>query len=143
MGHHDSPNPPSAPRKHHSQDSAFSDSTATTISRAKKRRYPIDDDNGDRVECSDKYCRSCSADMIGDCVALCCCPCALVNLLTLALVKVSWMVGRKCLGLVKSRDGTRNRKWVGLIFTQHTYKIFFEVWNLVGGSSSRLYIKNI
>nr|XP_011468269.1 PREDICTED: uncharacterized protein LOC105352543 [Fragaria vesca subsp. vesca] len=114
MGHHDSPSPPLAPRKHHSPDSASSDGAATAISRAKKSRYPVDDDgDGDRMECSGKYCRSCSAGMIADCVALCCCPCALFNLLTLALVKVPWMVGRRCLGLGKKNNKKKLRESQG------------------------------
>ncbi|KDP45330.1 hypothetical protein JCGZ_09579 [Jatropha curcas] len=62
-----------------------------------KSRYTIDHESGDLVECSGKYCRSCTAGCIGDSLALCCCPCALVNLFALAFVKVPWMVGRKCL----------------------------------------------
>ncbi|GMI99147.1 hypothetical protein like AT3G01516 [Hibiscus trionum] len=64
------------------------------------------DESGDLIECSGKYCRSCTAGVIADCVALCCCPCALLNLLTLALVKVPWKMGRRCLGLGKKK---RNR----------------------------------
>ncbi|XP_061993753.1 uncharacterized protein LOC133711666 [Rosa rugosa] len=102
MGHQ-SPTP--VPCKYHSPDSSSSDGAAA-ISRAKKSSYPVDDDDdadGDRVECSGKYCLSCSAGMIADCVVLCCCPCALVKVLTLAFVKVQWMVGRKCLGLGKNK----------------------------------------
>lgn len=57
---------------------------------------------GDGYECS---CRSCAAAMIADCVALCCCPCAVVNFLAFAFVKVPWAVGRRCLGA-----GKRKRK---------------------------------
>ncbi|TYI08912.1 hypothetical protein ES332_A09G033600v1 [Gossypium tomentosum] len=64
------------------------------------------DEAGDLIECSGKYCRSCTAGVIADCVALCCCPCALLNLLTLALVKVPWKMGRRCLGFGKKK---RNR----------------------------------
>ncbi|XVF60282.1 hypothetical protein PTKIN_Ptkin08bG0032800 [Pterospermum kingtungense] len=73
----------------------------------RKSRYAIDEGgSGDLIECSGKHCRSCTAGAIADCVALCCCPCALVNLLTLALVKVPWKLGRRCLGLGKKK---RNR----------------------------------
>ncbi|GKV37264.1 hypothetical protein SLEP1_g45315 [Rubroshorea leprosula] len=58
---------------------------------------------GDPIDCSGKYCRSCTAGLIADCVAICCCPCAVVNLLTLALVKVPWKMGRRCLGLGKKK----------------------------------------
>lgn len=68
----------------------------------RKSRYTVDEiDGGDRIECSGRYCRSCTAALIADCVALCCCPCAVVNFLALAFVKVPWMVGRRCLGLGK------------------------------------------
>ncbi|KAH7532501.1 hypothetical protein FEM48_Zijuj04G0026600 [Ziziphus jujuba var. spinosa] len=70
----------------------------------KKSRYTVDDiDGGDRIECSGRYCRSCTAALIADCVALCCCPCAVVNFLALAFVKVPWMVGRRCLGIGKKK----------------------------------------
>ncbi|WCJ20995.1 hypothetical protein M5689_003189 [Euphorbia peplus] len=65
------------------------------------------DEGGDLIECSGKYCGSCAAGLIADCVAICCCPCGLINILAFAFVKVPWMVGRKCLGSVKKR---RKRK---------------------------------
>ncbi|XVF14092.1 hypothetical protein REPUB_Repub09cG0027400 [Reevesia pubescens] len=71
--------------------------------RKKSSRYAIDEANGDLIECSGKYCRSCIAGVIADCVALCCCPCALLNFLTLTLVKVPWKIGRRCLGLGKKK----------------------------------------
>ncbi|KAL1211293.1 hypothetical protein V5N11_023318 [Cardamine amara subsp. amara] len=58
------------------------------------------------VKCSGKRCRSWAAAAIADCVALCCCPCAVVNLLTLAFVKVPWMIGRKCIG----RGGSNKKR---------------------------------
>ncbi|CAA7038696.1 unnamed protein product [Microthlaspi erraticum] len=56
------------------------------------------DESAPGGKCSGKRCRSWAAAAIADCVALCCCPCAVFNLLTLAFVKVPWMIGRKCLG---------------------------------------------
>lgn len=56
-----------------------------------------------RMKCSGKSCRSCSGGIIADCVAVCCCPCAVLNLLTLAFVKVPYMMGRKCLGKRKKK----------------------------------------
>ncbi|KAL4333700.1 hypothetical protein GQ457_07G001870 [Hibiscus cannabinus] len=70
------------------------------------------DESGDLTECSGRYCRSCTAVVIADCVALCCCPCALLNLLTLALVKVPWKMGRRCLGFGKNKRKKRKRKRV-------------------------------
>lgn len=70
--------------------------------RESKSRYAVED-GGDLIECSGKYCRSCTAGLFADCVAICCCPCAVVNLLALALVKIPWMMGRRCLGLGKRK----------------------------------------
>lgn len=69
----------------------------------RKSRYSVDQDSGDLIECSGKYCKSCTAGLIADCVALCCCPCAVLNLLALAFVKVPYMMGRRCLGLGKKK----------------------------------------
>lgn len=71
----------------------------------RKHRYTDEDDEsaGYRIKCSGKSCRSCTAGIIADCVAVCCCPCAVVNLLTLAFVKVPYMMGRKCLGKRKKK----------------------------------------
>ncbi|KAF5740376.1 hypothetical protein HS088_TW11G00445 [Tripterygium wilfordii] len=78
----------------------------------KKSRYAVDDidQGGDPIECSGKHCRSCTAGFIADCVALCCCPCALWNILGLAFVKVPLMVGRKCLGRGKRRRKRKCKK---------------------------------
>ncbi|CAL1358054.1 unnamed protein product [Linum trigynum] len=48
---------------------------------------------------------SCTAGAIADCVALCCCPLAVVNFLALAFVRIPWTVGRRCIGTIR-----RNRK---------------------------------
>ncbi|XP_061363195.1 uncharacterized protein LOC133306830 [Gastrolobium bilobum] len=64
-----------------------------------------DDGGGDQIECSGKYCRSCTAGLIADCVALCCCPCAVVHCFALAFVKAPWVVVRRCFGL-----GNKNKK---------------------------------
>ncbi|KAJ1264147.1 hypothetical protein BS78_09G240500 [Paspalum vaginatum] len=48
-------------------------------------------------------CRSCAAVAIADCVALGCCPCALVSLLGLALVKAPLAVGRRCVARLRTR----------------------------------------
>ncbi|KAE8697148.1 Tudor/PWWP/MBT superfamily protein, putative isoform 1 [Hibiscus syriacus] len=82
---------------------------AEPTTRRKKEEEELEavDKSGDLIECSGKYCRSCTAGVIADCVALCCCPCALLNLLTLALVKVPWKMGRRCLGLGKKKKGNR------------------------------------
>ncbi|KAI3500879.1 hypothetical protein L1887_36706 [Cichorium endivia] len=74
---------------------------ATTGIARRKHRYPVEEGGpGDPdVGCSGKSCRSCTAGAIADCVAVCCCPCAVVNFFTLTFLKLPWMMGRKCLGL--------------------------------------------
>ncbi|EOA19688.1 hypothetical protein CARUB_v10003445mg [Capsella rubella] len=72
----------------------------------RRRHYNHHHSHGDEeTKCSGKRCRSWAAAAIADCVALCCCPCAIINLLTLTFVKVPWMIGRRCLG-----GGRKNRK---------------------------------
>ncbi|KAL3636630.1 hypothetical protein CASFOL_018929 [Castilleja foliolosa] len=67
-------------------------------SRRRLRRHKEDEDTGDRtVACTGKSCQSCTAGVIADCVAMCCCPCAVVNILMLAFVKLPWAVARRCL----------------------------------------------
>lgn len=68
------------------------------------------DETGELFECSAKFCRSCSAGVLADCIAICCCPCAVVNLLALAFVKVPWMVGRRCLRLLKKKGKSLRRR---------------------------------
>uniref|UniRef100_A0A0E0D6G3 Uncharacterized protein n=1 Tax=Oryza meridionalis TaxID=40149 RepID=A0A0E0D6G3_9ORYZ len=51
-------------------------------------------------------CRSCAAVMLADCIALGCCPCAVVSMLSLALVKAPLAVGRRCVGRLRSRRRT-------------------------------------
>ncbi|KAL2523329.1 hypothetical protein Fot_27252 [Forsythia ovata] len=73
--------------------------------RNRNRHAVVDDDGVDPITCTGKSCQSCTAGVIADCVAVCCCPCAVVNLLALAFIKVPWMVGRKCFGM-----GKKNRR---------------------------------
>ncbi|KAJ7974582.1 Chromo domain-containing protein isoform 1 [Quillaja saponaria] len=74
----------------------------------KNIRYAVDD-GGDLIECSGKYCRSCTGGLVADCVAVCCCPCAVVNCLGFAFVKAPWMVGRRCLGLGNNKKKKSKR----------------------------------
>ncbi|RWW14986.1 hypothetical protein BHE74_00007413 [Ensete ventricosum] len=78
----------------------------------RRRRFAAPDEAGDHVECSGASCRSCAAVMVADCVALGCCPCAVVDVLALALVKVPWAVSRRCLGMLKRREGASRRRRV-------------------------------
>ncbi|KAJ0243518.1 hypothetical protein HA466_0195620 [Hirschfeldia incana] len=74
----------------------------------RQQRHHIHGDN--KVKCSGKRCRSWAAAAIADCVALCCCPCAIINFLTLTFVKVPWMIGRRCLGRSRNKKKKKKRK---------------------------------
>ncbi|XP_010925695.1 uncharacterized protein [Elaeis guineensis] len=74
-------------------------------------RFPASDEaGGDHIECSGRSCRSCIAVLLADCIALGCCPCAVVSLLALALFKVPWVVGRRCLRSLKKRRGLMKKR---------------------------------
>ncbi|KAI8016822.1 hypothetical protein LOK49_LG04G03647 [Camellia lanceoleosa] len=75
------------------------------------RRCTVEEDTGDPIKCSGKHCQSCTAGLIADCVAVCCCPCAVVSFFALAFFKAPWMMGRRCLGLGKKKE--KKRKCVG------------------------------
>lgn len=70
----------------------------------KKRFSTMEDCEGDMVECSSKYFKSCTTGLITDCVALCCCPCVVLHCFALAFIKAPWVMGRKCLGLGKNKN---------------------------------------
>nr|GLL26662.1 uncharacterized protein LOC109158090 [Ipomoea trifida] len=70
---------------------------------SRKNRHRSGDVAGDEIACTGKACKLCTAGMIADCVAVCCCPCAVVDILVLALFKVPWTLGRKWLR--KRRNG--------------------------------------
>lgn len=80
-------------------------------------RYAVDDvddddgggGGGEMIECSGKYCGSCTAGLIADCVALCCCPCAVLNILAFAFVKIPYMVGRRLLGVGKKEEKMKRK----------------------------------
>ena len=73
-------------------------------------RFATEQDTGDSFDCSGKQCRSCAASLIADCVAVCCCPLALVSLLALAFVKVPYLVGRRCLRRRKRKRSKKSKK---------------------------------
>lgn len=79
----------------------------------RRNRAPLAGEDG-QPKCSGK---SCTAGVIADCVALCCCPCALVNLLILAFVKVPYMIGKKCL---KKR---KKKKKVNVVESQSSEEV--------------------
>ncbi|CAN4079233.1 unnamed protein product [Withania somnifera] len=69
-------------------------SSRITAVRNHRHVEAVDDDP---IECTGKSCKSCTAGVVADCVALCCCPCAVINILALTFLKIPWMMGRKCL----------------------------------------------
>ncbi|GFP99725.1 hypothetical protein PHJA_002116600 [Phtheirospermum japonicum] len=86
-------------RRSPASSSSSSSAAAGKQCRRRLRRHAEDEDGGDpTVACTGKSCQSCTAGVIADCVAVCCCPCAVVNILTLAFVKLPWAVARRCLG---------------------------------------------
>ncbi|XP_019185313.1 PREDICTED: uncharacterized protein LOC109180278 [Ipomoea nil] len=101
--------PPVAPRhqKEGARREVFSRNNA--IGNQRRRRAADGGDNDDdpagdrRIKCTGKSCKACTAGVIADCVAVCCCPCAVVDCLVLALFKVPWKVGRRCLRMRKKK----------------------------------------
>ncbi|OVA17002.1 hypothetical protein BVC80_9043g46 [Macleaya cordata] len=88
------------------------EASSRTIGLKKKKNNPaypssvedeVSSDNHNQIECSGQNCKSCTATVVADCVAICCCPCAVVNFLTLTLVKVPFTMGRRCLRLMKKK----------------------------------------
>ncbi|KAL3624250.1 hypothetical protein CASFOL_033066 [Castilleja foliolosa] len=74
-------------------------SSSTIVAVGKnRRRHSVEEDGGDPVVCAGNTCKSCTAGVIADCVAVCCCPCGVVNILALAFLKLPWAVARKCIG---------------------------------------------
>lgn len=75
------------------------------ITAAKNHRHvaAVVDDDDYTIECTGKSCKSCTGGVVADCVALCCCPCALIDILALAFFKIPWMMGRKYLGKGKKK----------------------------------------
>ncbi|KAG6412815.1 hypothetical protein SASPL_125506 [Salvia splendens] len=75
-----------------------SSSSAAAVSRRRSRHSAEEE-----VGCTGRSCQSCTAGVIADCVAVCCCPCAVVNIFTLAFVKLPWAVARRCIGRRRER----------------------------------------
>lgn len=89
--------------------SSSSSSSSNAAVQRHRRRYAVEEDGGDpAVACTGKSCQSCTAGVIADCVAVCCCPCAVVDIIALAFFKLPWAVARKCLGGLKRK--TRRRR---------------------------------
>ncbi|KAL6497536.1 hypothetical protein OROHE_027165 [Orobanche hederae] len=91
--------------------SSSSSSSAAVGNSCRRVRRHVEEENGEAVDlagaCTGRSCRSCTAGAIADCVAVCCCPCAVVSLLALAFVKLPWAVARKCLWGRRKRNRRR------------------------------------
>ncbi|KAL6507313.1 hypothetical protein OROGR_023508 [Orobanche gracilis] len=89
--------------------SSSSASSSNSGNQCRSLRRQVDDEEaGDaEVACTGRSCESCTAGAIADCVALCCCPCSVVNFLALALVRLPWAVARKCLDRRRKRNRRR------------------------------------
>ncbi|KAG8366872.1 hypothetical protein BUALT_Bualt16G0013100 [Buddleja alternifolia] len=91
--------------------SSSSSGAAVSNNSRRHRRHTVEEDGGDPVACTGKKCQSCTAGVIADCVALCCCPCAVVNILALAFFKLPLAVARKCIAR-RRKNSRRRRKMV-------------------------------
>ncbi|XP_009768310.1 uncharacterized protein [Nicotiana sylvestris] len=84
------------------------------ITAVKNRRHVVavddDDDAGDQIECTGKSCKSCTVGVVADCVALCCCPCAVISILGLAFFKIPWIMGKKILVKGKKKSSKKLEK---------------------------------
>ncbi|MCL7029873.1 hypothetical protein MKW94_025462, partial [Papaver nudicaule] len=103
----DTPSPNKGPSslERTSSDEASSTRSTTGLRKINRSRYPVQEDGVSdlNIECSGQTCKSCTATVVADCVAICCCPCAVLNFLTLTLVKVPFTMGRRCLRLMKKK----------------------------------------
>ena len=67
-------------------------------------RFPaLSEEEPARRTSTRQSCGTCGAAALANCVALCCCPCAVVSCFTLALVKAPYVAGRRWVRLVKTR----------------------------------------
>ncbi|KAI3884083.1 hypothetical protein MKW92_026157 [Papaver armeniacum] len=105
----ETPSPSQAPSslERTSSDEGSSTRSATGLRKISRSRYPVHDDGVSdlNIECSGQTCKSCTATVVADFVAICCCPCAVLNFLTLTLVKVPFTMGRK----EKKKGGKGNK----------------------------------
>ncbi|EES01147.1 uncharacterized protein LOC8058214 [Sorghum bicolor] len=74
---------------------------------ARPYRFPAlpekEEDEQVATRCTRQTCGTCSASAVASCVALCCCPCAVVSCLTLALIKAPYVAGRRCVARIARR----------------------------------------
>ncbi|KAG0491175.1 hypothetical protein HPP92_008038 [Vanilla planifolia] len=64
-----------------------------------------DKDVDESARRTERSCHSCAADAVADTIAVCCCPCAVVSQLFLAVLKVPSALGSRCLQIARRRGG--------------------------------------
>ncbi|GAA0175980.1 hypothetical protein Leryth_022921 [Lithospermum erythrorhizon] len=88
--------------------------TPSPASLQRKSQKYTEEEGGedDSVKCSGEGCESCMAGLVADCVAICCCPCAFVNILAFTFLTIPYIMGRKWLlkGKMKMRKNKRKCK---------------------------------
>ncbi|KAF0906709.1 hypothetical protein E2562_012535 [Oryza meyeriana var. granulata] len=70
---------------------------------ARPYRFPVPAEGEPTRLSAAQSCGTCGASAAASCVALCCCPCAVVGCLTLALVKAPYVAGRRCVVRLASK----------------------------------------
>ncbi|XP_040381885.1 uncharacterized protein LOC121054926 [Oryza brachyantha] len=70
-------------------------------------RFPVPAEGEPRRRSAAQSCGTCGASAVASCVALCCCPCAVVSCLTLAFVKAPYLAGRRCAARLASKRRRR------------------------------------
>ncbi|KAI3970509.1 hypothetical protein MKX01_024156 [Papaver californicum] len=133
------------PSSDQSIEQATEKTRSTTSSKRGTHPHVNDDQHADGnvevTECSNDHCSSCTANAVADCIAVCCCPCAIVNMFILAFVKVPWMMGRKCYRFVKKK-----RKMLGKSDNNGTSdesKVSSNSSSTSGGGGSRREYKDV
>ncbi|KAJ4768691.1 transmembrane protein [Rhynchospora pubera] len=100
-------------------------------------RFPVRDETVEPAEFSGQSCQSCTAFALADCIALCCCPCCVLSFLSLALVKAPWMVGRRCLAILKKQRCFLQKRRVSnmeekeIVATEKGLEEKCEVWGKI------------
>ncbi|KAG0489228.1 hypothetical protein HPP92_008039 [Vanilla planifolia] len=68
-----------------------------------------DKDVDESARRTERSCHSCAADAVADTIAVCCCPCAVVSQLFLAVLKVPSALGSRCLQIARRRGGASKK----------------------------------
>ncbi|KAG9140713.1 hypothetical protein Leryth_006905 [Lithospermum erythrorhizon] len=81
-----------------SPSSTSRNGSTTRNGRKIQQRHAAEEEDGvDPIKCTGKSCKSCTAGVIADCVAVCCCPCAVVDILAFTFLKIPYLMGRRWL----------------------------------------------